>query len=70
MPFQKKYETDEERKRAKSDSNNAYHKRTMRLIGLRFHKKSDAAILMKLDSVDNKTDYVRRLILRDIEEND
>ncbi len=70
MPFQKKYKTDEQRKKAINDSNNAYHKRSMRSIGLRFHKKTDAEILRKLDSVSNKTDYVRKLILNDISKKD
>ena len=70
MPFQKKYETVEQKKKAANDSNNAYHKRSMRLIGLRFHKMSDAEILRKLDSVGNKTDYIRQLILDDIEKKD
>lgn len=42
------------------------HKENTRLIALRFSKSADAVILSKLDSVENKTDYVRQLILNDI----
>lgn len=65
----RKYETEEERKRAIAAANNEYKKRCMRLIALRFHKTSDAKVLARLDSVGNKADYVRKLILSDVEKN-
>lgn len=68
MPFSKKYENDEQRKKAIQKSSDEYHKRAMRVVGMRFHRQSDALVLAKLDSVENKTDYVRQLILRDIAE--
>ncbi len=33
----------------------------------RFSKASDKLIIEKLESVENKTDYIRQLILKDIE---
>lgn len=44
-----------------------YEKERVRQILLKFHKIHDAAIIEKLDSVDSKTNYVRKLILADLE---
>lgn len=44
-----------------------YEKERVRQILLKFHKIHDAAIIEKLDSVDSKTNYVRQLILADLE---
>ena len=44
-----------------------YEKERVRQILLKFHKIHDAAIIEKLDSLDSKTNYVRQLILQDLE---
>ena len=69
MPRKIIYQTEEERKKARMDSINDYHKRETICINVRFMKKRDATILEKLNSVESKTDYIRQLILKDIEEN-
>jgi len=43
-----------------------YQKANMTGIHLRFHNVSDREVLAKLESVENKTDYIRKLILADI----
>lgn len=40
---------------------------TMTNLMCRFHNINDKPVLDKLNSVENKTDYVRQLILKDIE---
>ena len=44
-----------------------YEKANIRQILLKFHKTYDAAIIEKLDSVPSKNNYVRQLILQDLE---
>lgn len=44
----------------------AYRKANVKTIYLDFSKKYDAAILDYLDKQPNKTDYIRKLILKDI----
>lgn len=48
-------------------ANKKYEKANIRQILLKFHKTHDAAIIEKLDSLDSKNDYVRQLILQDLE---
>lgn len=38
-----------------------YHKEKMKAYTFRFNKRTDADIIEKLDSVDNKMDYLRSL---------
>lgn len=45
---------------------NTYHKRHCRQFCLRLNKGTDADIIAKLDSQDNKQGYIKRLILQDI----
>lgn len=61
--------TAEEKKRIASRKHDDYHRRAMRVVALRFHKRSDKDILDRIDSQANKTDYIRQLIRKDIEEN-
>ena len=42
----------------------------VRRITIALMRKSDADVLAKLDSVPNKTDYIRQLIRSDISQND
>lgn len=41
----------------------------MRGVSIRLHPEEDSAVLEKLDSVPNKTEYIRQLVLKDIAEN-
>jgi len=43
-----------------------YRKAHMTSVSIRLHNTSDRAVLDKLASVENKTDYIRQLILADI----
>lgn len=43
-----------------------WHKENCVAVSLRFSKLSDTAILKKLSEVENKTNYIRELILADI----
>lgn len=43
-----------------------YQKKAMTAMTIRFHNKSDAEVLNKLSEQENKTDYIRQLILADI----
>ena len=43
-----------------------YQKANMTMVTLKFHNKSDLDVINKLQSVENKTDYIRQLILKDI----
>lgn len=53
---------------AKMRANSKYEKKHIRQILLKFHKTHDAAIIEKLDSLDSsKNNYVRQLILQDLE---
>ena len=52
---------------AKLRATKKYEKANIRQILLKFHKTHDAAIIEKLDSLDSKNNYVRQLILQDLE---
>lgn len=52
---------------AKMRANSKYEKKHIRQILLKFHKTYDAATIEKLDSVRSKNNYVRQLILQDLE---
>lgn len=52
---------------AKMRANSKYEKAHIRQILLKFHKTYDASIIEKLDSVPSKNNYVRQLILKDLE---
>ena len=43
-----------------------YRKSHMTQVSIHLHNESDRAVLDKLASVENKTDYIRQLILADI----
>jgi len=43
-----------------------YQKANMTAVKVRFHNTSDLEVINKLNSVPNKTDYIRQLILADI----
>jgi len=66
----RKYFTEEEKKRATLEKVARYQKKAMTSYCVRFHNASDKLVLDKLNRVENKTDYIRQLILKDIEENE
>lgn len=41
-------------------------KKNTRFVGLKFNIRTDADILARLDGIDNKQDYIKRLIRADI----
>lgn len=43
-----------------------WNAKALRQITLHFNKENDADVLRKMDSVPNKTDYVRQLVREDI----
>ena len=43
-----------------------WRKANTRIINVRFNVDNDAEVLEKLDSVENKADYIRQLIIEDI----
>lgn len=44
-----------------------YEKANIRQYLLKFHKTHDAEIIEKLDSQESKNNYIRQLILQDLE---
>ena len=52
---------------AKLRATKKYEKANIRHILLKFHKTHEAEIIEKLDSVPSKNNYVRQLILQDLE---
>lgn len=54
---------------AQKRANRKYYeksKKFFKAVLLRFSREQDADVLAKLDSVPNKTDYVRKLVRKDI----
>lgn len=43
-----------------------YERANCTKVGLKFNNKTDAEVVNKLKSVPNKTDYIRQLVLNDI----
>ena len=64
-----KYRTELQAKRAMRSQQNAYQRRAMTQVAIRFHNESDADVLAALDAQPNKADYIRRLIREDIARN-
>lgn len=52
---------------ARLRANNKYAKKNVSQICLKYITKNNKEILEKLNSVPNKADYVRQLILKDLE---
>ena len=52
---------------AKMRENNKYAKKNVSQICLKYITKNNKEILEKLNSVPSKADYVRQLILKDLE---
>lgn len=58
---------EEQKKRARNVRSDKWDKENSKNISFRLMNKSDAEVIKKLECVDNKTDYIRQLILADIE---
>ena len=58
----------ENKKEIKKEPKSEYYARTAKAFKLQLRKKDDADVIEKLNSVSAKTDYVRNLIRKDIEE--
>ena len=54
---------------SKIRATNKYNKKAYNAFTIRFSKQYDREVLEKLNSVENKTDYLRQLILNDIRKN-
>lgn len=55
----------------KKDKNKAkveYYRRTTKQFKVQFRNEADSDIIEKMNSVPSKTDYLRKLIKKDIEE--
>lgn len=52
---------------AKLRATKKYEKANIRQFLLKFHKVHDVEIIEKLDSLDSKNNYIRQLILQDLE---
>lgn len=61
------YKTEKARKKAIANSINDYHKRETTCFTIRFSNKNDATVIEHLKSQSNKGNYIRQLILKDIE---
>lgn len=48
-------------------SNLNYQKKAMKAYSFRFHKVNDATVIQKLDEAENRNDYVRQLVIKDID---
>lgn len=53
---------------SKIRANNKFNKANTKVVGLRLNLKTDADIIQKLDEVDSKMGYIKRLIRKDIKQ--
>lgn len=61
MPKEKK-----EKSFNKLKYDNKFHRENYARLSVRFRKTSDSDVIEKLNSVPNKADYIRQLVLDDI----
>ena len=54
----------------KKETKSEYYARTTKAFKLQLRKKDDADVIEKLNSIPSKTDYVRKLIRKDIEKSE
>lgn len=66
MARQKIYKTKKQKTKAQANWTKKWAKENTKLINFRFNLETDKEILDKLDSVPNKTEYVKGLIVEDI----
>ena len=58
-----------ERKARLQEQQKAYSQRASKFINVRFSKEYDKELLAHLETIGNKTEYLRKLILNDIHNN-
>ena len=61
-----KYKTKKQALKAAETQRKEWRKENTRCINVRFNIENDNDILLMLDSVPNKADYIRQLIKKDI----
>ena len=66
MPI-RKYKTEKQKKKAVNKQQNQYRKRAYYSFNVKFHKVHNALVIEKLKEVENRTEYIRMLIEKDIE---
>lgn len=64
----KKVLTAKQRKANALVANERWRKANTKIVTVRFRLEEDKNVLEKLDSVANKTDYIRNLIINDIKQ--
>lgn len=64
----KKVLTAKQRKTNALVANERWRKANTKIVTVRFRLEEDKNVLEKLDSVANKTDYIRNLIINDIKQ--
>lgn len=62
----KKYFSEEEKKRAILDKNARYHKKAFTSFTIKYHNINDEDVIAKLKGSENITDYIRQLVRNDI----
>ena len=63
-----KYLNARQRTRARNKQNIEYKKRAQKPYMIRLHKVNDADVIAQLEKQPNKTDYIRQLVRKDIEQ--
>ena len=58
---------EEKQKKARNIRSDKWEQENAKKITLRFWNKSDSEVIKKINAASNKTDYIRQLILADIE---
>ena len=66
MARTKIYKTKRQQTKAQTRWTNNWVKDHTKIINFRFNTETDKEVLDKLNSVNNKTEYIRNLILEDI----
>ena len=61
------YKTEKARKKAKEAYINTYNKNETTCFTIRFSNKNDSTVIEHLRNQPNKSNYIRQLILKDIE---
>ena len=64
-----KYRTELQAKRAMRKQQNEYQRRAMTAMTIRLHNENDAKVIARIKAQPNQADYIRRLVLEDIDRN-
>ena len=63
----RKYKNAVQERKARERSNRLYKSRAQTPFTIRFHNVNDKEVIARLKSVPNRCDYIRKLVLKDIE---